>query len=163
MKWTNQLRRSLMNIIALHERPVALSLAIAYSGSGSPAIWRMFDDGLEILLRAGFTRREAVALNRILSTLVAGYLMLFRQAPPPAPDELTLARKRFELELLSLPRAEYPSVVASAREMVDAQFRAPQQLLRGIVDFMVAGVEAIRAKRRRMPRQRARGPVSGSK
>src|SRR5437867_4246120 len=34
MKWTNQLRRSLMNMIALHERPVALPLAIAYSGSG---------------------------------------------------------------------------------------------------------------------------------
>ncbi len=47
--------------IALHERPVALPLAIAYSGSGSPAIWRMYDDGLDILLRAGFTRREAVA------------------------------------------------------------------------------------------------------
>src|SRR6266536_627580 len=49
MTWTNQLRRSLMNIIALHERPVALPLAIAYSGSGSPAIWRLYEDGLDIL------------------------------------------------------------------------------------------------------------------
>ena len=48
-KWTNQLRRALMNNIALHERPVALPLAIAYSGRGSPAIWRLYDDGLDIL------------------------------------------------------------------------------------------------------------------
>src|SRR5215831_19332597 len=43
-KWTTRLRRALINIIALHDRPVALPLAIAYSGVGSPAIWRMFDD-----------------------------------------------------------------------------------------------------------------------
>src|SRR5262245_31403847 len=78
MKWTTQLRRSLMNIIALHDRPVALPLAIAYSGSGSPAIWRLYEDGLGILLRAGFTRREAVRVNRVLAITVAGYLMIFR-------------------------------------------------------------------------------------
>jgi TetR/AcrR family tetracycline transcriptional repressor len=155
MKWTTQLRRSLMNIIALHERPVALPLAIAYSGSGSPAIWRLYDDGLDILLRGGFTRREAVAVNRMLSILVAGYLMLFRQAPPPEPNELALARKRFELELLSLPRAEYPNVAASAAELVDAQFSEPQQHVKGIVEFMVAGVEAMRDKRGRRPRSLA--------
>jgi TetR/AcrR family tetracycline transcriptional repressor len=155
MKWTTQLRRSLMNIIALHERPVALPLAIAYSGSGSPAIWRLYDDGLDILLRGGLTRREAVAVNRMLSILVAGYLMLFRQAPPPEPNELALARKRFELELLSLPRAEYPNVAASAAELVDAQFSEPQRHAKGIVEFMVAGVEAMRDKRGRRPRRLA--------
>src|SRR5215831_495705 len=30
MKWTTQLRQALMNAIALHDRPVALPLAIAY-------------------------------------------------------------------------------------------------------------------------------------
>ena len=49
MKWTKQLRRSLMNVIALHERPVALPLAIAYSGNGTPSIWRHYDDALDIL------------------------------------------------------------------------------------------------------------------
>jgi len=67
LKWTTRLRRALMRSIALHARPVALPLAIAYSGSGSPAIWRMYEDGLGILLGAGFTRREAVTLNRMLS------------------------------------------------------------------------------------------------
>ena len=146
-KWTTRLRRSMLKSIALHDRPVALPLAIAYSGSGSPAIWRLYEDGLGILLEAGFTRREAVALNRMLSTLVAGYLLLFRQAPLTESDALTVARKRFELELLSLPRADYPNVVASARELVDAQFSDPQQLLKRIVDFMVDGVAAMLEKR----------------
>src|SRR5215831_16200133 len=93
MKWTTQLRRSLMNVIELHDRPVALPLAIAYSGGGSPAIWRMYEGGLDILLRAGFTRREAVRVNRVLAITVAGYLMIFRQAPLPESNELLLARK----------------------------------------------------------------------
>ena len=146
--WTNQLRRSLQAFIALHERPVALPLAIAYSGSGSPAIWRMFEAGLGILLGAGFSRREAVALNRMLSIVVAGYLMLLRQAPMPEPDQVAVARKGFELELLSLSRAEYPNLVASAHELVDAQFSNPQQLVKDLVDFTVGGVEAILSKRR---------------
>jgi len=164
MKWTNQLRRALMNIIALHDRPVALPLAIAYGGGGSPAIWRQYETGLEILMRAGFTRRKAVELNRMLSTLVAGYLLIFRQASPLESDELLLvARKRFELELFSLPRAEYPNVVASARELTDAQFSNPQQQLKGIVDFIVGGVAAILEERRRSrPRRHTRGPNSAS-
>jgi len=152
MKWTSQLRRSLMNVIALHERPVAMPLAIAYSGTGSPSIWRLYDDGLAILLQAGFTRREAVVLNRILTTLVAGYITLFRQAPPPDANELMLARKQFELVLLGLSRAEYPNLRDSARELVDAQFCEPQQLLKEVVDLMVAGVEARLERKRRTAR-----------
>jgi AcrR family transcriptional regulator len=156
MKWTNQLRQSLMRFIALHDRPVALPLAIAYGGSGSPAIWRMFEDGLGILLGAGFSRREAVALNRMLSIVVAGYLMLLRQGRVPGADELTVARRRFELELLGLPRTEYSNVVASARELVDVQFSDPQQLVKEFVDFTVGGVEARLNKRRGSARPRQR-------
>ena len=154
VKWTTRLRRSLMNAIALHNRPVALPLAIAYNGNGSPAIWRLFEDGLNVLVGAGFPRREAVALNRMLSTLVAGYVLLYRQTPLPESDELLLARKRFELELLSLPRAEYPNVVASAHEVADAQFSDPQQNLKAIVDFMVGGVAAMLDKRPGSPARR---------
>ena len=162
MSWTSQLRRSLMNIIALHQRPVALPLAIAYSAAGSPDIWRMFDDGLQILLGAGFTRHDAVVLNRMFSTLVAGYLMLFRQAPPPDDRELMLARKRFEVVLLSLPPTDYPHVVDSARELVDAQFCEPQQLLREVVDLMVSGAETMleRKRERSAPRNQSGRSVS---
>jgi AcrR family transcriptional regulator len=163
VKWTTRLRRSLMNAIALHNRPVALPLAIAYSGSGSPAIWRLFEDGLNILVGAGFTRREAVEVNRMLSTLVAGYVLLFRQNPLPQVNELVLARKRFELDLLSLPRAEFPNVVASTRELTDAQFSNPQQQLKAIVDFMVGGVAAMLERRNEsLAGRRARGSKSAS-
>jgi TetR/AcrR family transcriptional regulator, tetracycline repressor protein len=163
IKWTTRLRRALMNAIALHDRPIALPLAIAYSGSGSPAIWRLYEDALGILVGAGFTRRQAVELNRMLSTLVAGYVLLYRQAPLPESDELQLAHKRFELDLLSLPRAEFPNVVASARELADAQFSNPEQQLKGIVDFMVGGVEAMLAKRRgSLPSRHTRGSISAS-
>jgi AcrR family transcriptional regulator len=147
MRWTNQLRRALTNIITLHDRPVALPLAIAYSGSGSPAIWRMYETALDILTRAGFSRREAVELNRRLSMLVAGSLLLFRQGSLPEPHDLLLARKRFELDLLSLPRADYPNVVASARELAEVQFSDPRLQSKAIVDFIVDGVEALLAKR----------------
>jgi len=74
-----------------------------------------------------------------------------------------LARKRFELELLSLPRADFPNVVASARELVDAQFSGPEQLLKGVVDFMVDGVAALLEKRRgSRPGRQARGSMTAS-
>ena len=161
MKWTTQVRRALMNIIALHDRPVALPLAIAYGGGGSPAIWRMYEGGLEILLHAGFSRREAVEVNRMLSTLVAGYLLVYRQAPPPESDALLVARKRFELDLLSLPRADYPNVVGSARELVEAQFSNPHYQLKGIVDFMVGGVEARLEQRKKRRGRSARSADDG--
>ncbi len=157
MKWTSQLRRSLMNVIALHQRPVALPLAIAYTGDGSPSIWRLYDDSLDILLKAGFARRDAVVLNRLVTSLVAGYFTLFRQTPPLEADQLLLARKQFELVLLSLPRTGYPNLVASARELVDAQFSQPQDLVKQIVDLMVAGVEA--TLQHKMAQATARKPV----
>ena len=93
----------------------------------------------------------------MLTTLVAGYVLLYRQNPLPESDELVLVRKRFELDLLSLPRADYPNVVASARELADAQFRNPQQQLKGIVDFMVDGVAAMLEKRPRSRRLQRNG------
>jgi hypothetical protein len=58
-----------------------------------------------------------------------------------------LARKRFELDPLSLPRSEYSNMVASTRELADAQFSNPQHM-KGLVDFMVGGVEAMLSKRK---------------
>jgi hypothetical protein len=150
MKWTSQLQCALLNIIALQDRPVAAPPGRSpIAAAGSPAIWRMYESGLDIIIGAGFTRREAVELNRMLSILVAGYVLLLRQAPLPEADEVTVAHKRFELDLLSLPRAEYPNVVASARELTDVQFSNPQQQLKGIIEFMVGSVAAMLEKRRR--------------
>ena len=152
MKWTSQLRRSLMNVIALHQRPVALPLAIAYTCDGSPSIWRAYDDSLDILLKAGFARRDAGA-EPTGHFAGGGVFHALSPDPPLEADQLLLARKQFELVLLSLPRTGYPNLVASARELVDAQFSQPQDLVKQIVDLMVAGVEATYSTRwRKLPR-----------
>lgn len=90
----------------------------------------MIDDLLSILLEAGFTRREATVLIRVVSNLLTGYLLLFRQdeaalQSPPGPRELDLMRRRMELTLLSLPRERFPNVVDSGRDLTEVWLRHP--------------------------------------
>ena len=80
MTWTERLRLGIENYKEqLDARPLALPLSIAYSGEGTPAIWKVLEDFLAILLDAGFERREAIVQIRMLSGLLAGYLLLLRQ------------------------------------------------------------------------------------
>src|SRR4029077_8777372 len=107
MSWTDRVRRAMLNFRdQIDERPLALQLQIAYGGDNLSAFWRPIEDVLGILLNAGFKPREASKLIRILSNLLAGYLLLVRPARPDAPQEgnidRELLRKRFELGLLSL-------------------------------------------------------------
>src|SRR2546429_6123408 len=109
MSWTDRARQALMSFRdQMEARPLALPLSIAYSGEGPASFWRMTETLLGILLGAGFRRRQAVVLIRVVSNLVAGYLLLFRQ-DAPAPDRLDeqaldLLRRRMELLHLGLPR-----------------------------------------------------------
>jgi TetR/AcrR family tetracycline transcriptional repressor len=155
MRWTEQMRLGLMNLRdQMVARPVALPLMIAYSGDGSPGLWRLSEAFLGLLLGAGFSRRDAAALFGILSNLVAGYLMLRRapgQPEPPGATELDLVRRRVELAWLSLPRAEYPHTVESARELADAMVSDPDRWWRETVDLIVFGLEAMLERARRGP------------
>ena len=84
MTWTERLRLAIDNYKEqLDARPLALPLSIAYSGEGTPAIWKVLEDLLAILLDAGFGRREAIVLIRMISNLLAGYLLLLQQGAPP--------------------------------------------------------------------------------
>jgi uncharacterized membrane protein len=60
----------------IDERPLALQLQIAYGGDNISAFWRPIEDVLGILLSAGFKPRDAAKLIRIVSNLLAGYLLL---------------------------------------------------------------------------------------
>ena len=83
MTWTERLRLEIDNYKEqLDARPLALPLSIAYSGEGPPAIWKVLEDFLAILLDAGFGRREAIVLIRMISSLLAGYLLLLQQGAP---------------------------------------------------------------------------------
>jgi AcrR family transcriptional regulator len=146
MTWTERLRLGINNYKEqLDARPLALPLSIAYSGEGTPAIWKVLEDFLAILLEAGFGRREAIVQIRMLSGLLAGYLLLLRQGAPLPRDahQLDLLRRGFALSQLSLPRDEFPNLVESAEDMAEVWLSDPDRWWRNTVDLIVFGLERI--------------------
>jgi len=123
MTWTERLRLGIDNYKEqLDARPLALPLSIAYSGEGTPAIWKVLEDFLAILLDAGFGRREAIVQIRMLSGLLAGYLLLLRQGPP-------------------LPRDEFPNLIESAEDTAEVWLSDPDRWWRNTVDLITFGLE----------------------
>ena len=155
MSWTDRVRRAMLNFRdQTDERPLALPLQIAYSGDNISAFWRPVEDVLGIVLSAGFKRREAATVIRVVSNLLAGYLLLQSTAGPNANQEGSvrdrdLLRKRFELGLLSLHRDQFPNTVASARELADVWASDPDRWWPDTVDLLVFGLEAILQKGRK--------------
>jgi AcrR family transcriptional regulator len=156
MRWTDRIRRAMLNFRdQMDERPLALQLQIAYSGDSLSAFWRPIEDVLGILLSAGFKPREAAKLIRIVSNLLAGYLLLVRPAGPNAHQQgnirdRELLRKRFELGLLSLQRDQFPKSVATARELADVWASDPDRWWPDTVDLLVFGLEAMLRKGRKV-------------
>ena len=158
MSWTDRLRRALLNFRdQMDERPLALQLQIAYGGDNISAFWRPIEDVLSILLSAGFKPRDAAKLIRIVSNLLAGYLLLVRPARPDAHQQgnidRELLRKRFELGLLSLQRGQFPNTVATAGGLADAWASDPDRWWPDTVDLLVFGLEAMLRKARKRRRE----------
>lgn len=148
MHWTDRLRRAMMNFREQMEaRPLAIPLSIAYSGEGPPSFWRMSEDLLSILLEAGFKRREALVLIRVVSNLLSGYLMLMSQGGTPAdgmgPQEIELVRRHMELAMLSLPRDQFPNLREGATDMSEVWMSHPDRWWRDTADLIVFGLEAM--------------------
>ncbi|MEW6223652.1 MAG: TetR family transcriptional regulator [Chloroflexota bacterium] len=144
MTWTERLRLGIDTYKEqLDARPLALPLSIAYSGEGTPAIWRVLEDFLAILLDAGFGRREAIVQIRMLSGLLAGYLLLLRQGPPLPDDahQIDLLRRGFALSQLRLPRDEFPNLIESAEDTAEVWLSDPDRWWRNTVDLIVFGLE----------------------
>lgn len=127
----------------LDARPLALPLSIAYSGEGTPAIWKVLEDFLAILLDAGFGRREAVVQIRMLSSLLAGYLLLLRQGTPLPDDahQVDLLRRGFALSQLRLPRDQFPNLVESAEDTAEVWISDPDRWWQNTVDLIIFGLE----------------------
>jgi TetR/AcrR family tetracycline transcriptional repressor len=155
MSWTDQVRGAMLNFRdQIDERPLALQLQIAYSGDNLSAFWRPVEDLLGTVLSAGFERREAATLIRVVSNLLAGYLLQVRPAGPSAHEELDsrdldLLRKRFELGLLSLNPDQFPNTVAGAPEIADVWASDPDRWWPDTVDLLVFGLEAMLRKGRK--------------
>lgn len=146
--WTDRIRRAMTNYKEqMDARPLALPLSIAYTGEGPAAFWKISEALLGILLDAGFDRRDAIVLIRVASNLMAGHLLLFRQEDPPvwerlSPEDLDLVRRRIELAQLSLPRDQFPNIVASAKDMAEVWISHPDRWWRQTVDLIVYGMES---------------------
>ena len=162
MTWSDRARQAMTNFKdQMDARPLALPLAIAYTGEGFPGFWRMTEDLLGILLEAGFARREATILIRVLSNLLSGYLLLLRQDDPAVmaklnPRERDLLVRRFELSLMSLPRDDFPDMVEGAHDMADVWLSNPNRWWRDTTDLVVFGLEAMLERRRGRTRLRSR-------
>jgi AcrR family transcriptional regulator len=149
MTWTERIRLAIDNYKEqIDARPLALSLSIAYSGEGSPAIWKVLEDFLAILLDAGFGRREAIVLIRMISVLLAGYLLLLQQDASSDAAQLDartidLLRRRFALAQMSLPRDEFPNLVESAEDTAEVWLSDPHRWWRNTVDLITFGLEAM--------------------
>ena len=158
MSWTDRLRRALLNFRdQIEERPLALQLQIAYGGDNISAFWRPIEDVLGILLSAGFKPHDAAKLIRIVSNLLAGYLLLVRPTGPNARQvgniDRELQRKRFELGLLGLNRDQFPNTAATARVLADAWASDPDRWWPDTVDLLVFGLEAMLRKGRKDRRE----------
>ncbi len=147
MTWTERLRLEIDNYKEqIDARPLALPLSIAYNAEGPPSFWRVLERLLAILLDAGFARREAIILIRMISNLLAGYLLLLQQGTPAdatALDahELDLMRRRLALAQLSLPRDEFPNLVESAEDTAEVWLTDPNHWWGSTVDVITFGLE----------------------
>lgn len=147
MTWTERLRLAINNYKEqMDARPLALSLSIAYAGDGPPSFWKTLEDLLTILLDAGFARREAIVLIRMISNLLAGYLLLFQQESPPEvasidTHQIDLMRRQFALVQLSLPRDEFPNLVESAEDTAEIWLTDPNHWWQNTVDLITFGLE----------------------
>jgi AcrR family transcriptional regulator len=147
MTWSERLRLAIDNYKEqIDARPLALPLSIAYTGEGPPAFWKVLEDLLAILLDAGFGRRQAIVLIRMISNLLAGYLLLLQQGAPSDTSpldahQMDLLRRRFALAQMSLPTDEYPNLVASAEETAEVWLTDPNDWWANMVDLLTFGLE----------------------
>jgi AcrR family transcriptional regulator len=147
MTWTERLRMYIDNYkVQMDARPLAIPLSIAYNAEGPPSFWRVLEDLLGILLDAGFARREALVLIRMISNLLAGYLLLLQQGTPAEAmpidaHQLDLLRRRFALSQMSLPRDEFPNLVESAEDTAEIWLTDPNQWWGNTVDLITFGLE----------------------
>jgi AcrR family transcriptional regulator len=148
MTWTERVRLYIDNYKQqIDARPLALPLSIAYNAEGPPSFWKILEDLLAILLDAGFERRQAIILIRMISNLLAGYLLLLQQGAPEDgfrqldANQLDLMRRGFALAQMRLPRDEFPNLVESAEDTAEIWLTDPNEWWNNTVDLITFGLE----------------------
>jgi len=164
MTWTERLRMEIDNYKEqIDARPLALPLSIAYNAEGPPSFWRVLERLLAILLDAGFARREAIVLIRMISNVLAGYLLLLQEGTPAdatsvEAHQLDLMRRRLALAQLSLPRDEFPNLIASAEDTAEVWLTDPNEWWGQTVDLITFGLERMLERSRDEARTQEASP-----
>lgn len=159
MPWQEQIRRALRNTVKfLTARRVSLPLQIAYSGPLTPRIARTLEDSFELLLRAGFTPRDAAKFARVLPVLLAGLLVLQRDERLAALDERAREklRRATEAQLLDLPEDEFPLLRRHVKVIAESFLPESDGWVDETIDLLVAALEKARSGGRRSPRGHTR-------
>jgi AcrR family transcriptional regulator len=147
--WQDQLRYLVGELrSALARHPAILELRLRRPLL-SPGILRGTEIGYSALMQAGFSRAETARAFRILFLYTFGFVAFSAES---VTDEV---RHQVQAAALLLPEAEYPTLVASAKETAevmggDAQFEFG-------LDIILQGLDARRAGRGRRPTRRSRG------
>jgi TetR/AcrR family transcriptional regulator, tetracycline repressor protein len=149
MTWIERMRLAIDNYKEqIEARPLALPLSIAYTGDGSAGplgFWRQLEELLGILLDAGFGRREAIVQIRMISILLAGYLLLFQQDAPSAASldahRIDILKRQFVLAQLSLPPDQFPNLIESAEDTAEVWLGDPRRWWQNTVDLIMFGLE----------------------
>ena len=93
MKWIERIRLFIDNYKEqIDARPLALPPQHRLQRRRTPGFWKVLEDLLAILLDAGFGRREAIVLIRMISNLLAGYLLLLQQGAAAGASALLAQR-----------------------------------------------------------------------
>jgi len=132
--WKRQLGLLMAEIRRGVERhPAALRVRLARPLM-SPGVMRGTELGLRILLRAGFSRADAVSAWRALFSYTLGFASFSSETLTPD------ARRHARTALAALPEEEFPALSASASEAV-AAMGGEEQFEFGL-GCLLAGLEA---------------------
>ena len=147
MTWTERMRTAIDSYKEqIDARPLPCSSASPTQAMGP----RHLEDARgfpAILLDAGFERREAIVQLRMISILLAAYLLALQQGAPVDAamrldaHQMDLMRRHFALAQLSLPRDEFPNLVESAEDTAEVWLTDPNHWWPNTVDLIMFGLE----------------------
>jgi TetR/AcrR family tetracycline transcriptional repressor len=142
--WSERLRallNSYQSVLAAHPATPQLVTRPFVSTAGL----RVSESLLDILASAGFSPDEAVQLLQAITPLVLGPA-LHRSGWGKSSPDLVLDTTRMQESMMGVTAADYPNVAALVDRMLD--WSDSTAIDRMTVDILVAGVEALAARRR---------------
>ena len=146
--WQEQMRALLGSMVSVLRAHPSTAILLSTRTASSEGSLRATEVALDILGRGGFSPTQATQVARhalsTLSNLVSGEPGMVTR---DESGELTDARRRARLFLESLPPERYPRLVEAATPLSEGV--DPDTYFAFGLDLLLAGIEAIAARKRR--------------